>query len=272
MLDPVPENPRGILRKDSHRLTSVDDWHHHAPPKRKIHWKDGRSAKENARAWIDAAPGLQPDILRALATCPEIGAINEWSAEPESRVAIDGYRGEPPNIDLLVLADDDRGPLTIAIEAKADETFGYRLRERRRRAARSLERSPRSKALARIDDLARQFGLDQRRVAVLDLRYQLLTVTAAALVAAKRLSADRAVVMLHEFVTPLTSADRRERNADDLDRFLAVAFNWHGHLRAGHIAGPFAINPSPKLYVGKARTTVLASIPEPAPASNPDHP
>ena len=135
-----------------------------------MHCKDGRSAKESARAWIEAAPGMQPDVFHTLARCPDIGPIRDWPAEPEAKVSIDGYAGEPPNIDLLVLADDDRGPLTIAIEAKADETFGYRLPEQHRRAARTLERSPRLKALARIDEFAHRFSLDQRRTAELDLR------------------------------------------------------------------------------------------------------
>ena len=254
MSDPVPDNPRGIIHKRRQPLTSLEDWRRHAPPKRAMHWQDGRSAKENARTWIDAAPGMQPDVLRALGTCPDIGPIREWSAEPEARIAIDGYAGEPPNIDLLVLADDDRGPLTVAIEAKADESFGHRLRGQRLRAARTLEQSPGSKALARIDEIAHRFALDQRQTAVLDLRYQLLTVTAAALVAAERLSAERTVVLAHEFVTPRTSSKKLERNADDLDRFLAVVFTWSGNLRAGEVAGPFTLAASPKLYIGKVRT------------------
>ena len=59
----MPDSPAvGTVHKDDRPLTTIDQWHRFAPPKRDIHWKDGRSAKENARAWIDAAPGLQPDI------------------------------------------------------------------------------------------------------------------------------------------------------------------------------------------------------------------
>ena len=44
------------------------------------------------------------------------------------------------------------------------------------------------------------------------------------------------------------------RNADDLDRFLAVALNRDRHLRADEVAGPFAIADSPKPHIGKVRT------------------
>ena len=59
---------------------------------------------------------------------------------------------------------------------------------------------------------------------------------------------------MHEFITPRTSSDKRKRNADDLDRFLAIALNCGRHLAAGDVAGPFALGASPKLYVGKVRT------------------
>ena len=135
-----------------------------------------------------------------------------------------------------------------------------------------MAHSPESKAPARINELEHRFELDRRRTAVLELRYQLLTLTAAVLVAVERLSADRAVVMVHEFVTPLTSANKRERNVGDLDRFLAEAWNCRRHLSAGRVVGAFTVADAPQLNIGKARTTVLASIPEPTQASNPDRP
>ena len=45
------------------------------------------------------------------------------------------------------------------------------------------------------------------------VRYQLLTVTAAALTVAEHRAADRAVVIVHEFVTSETRARKRQRNS-----------------------------------------------------------
>ena len=246
----------GTLRKGSHLLTTIEDWHRHAPPKREVHWKDGRSAKESARAWIDAAPGLQSDIARTLAACPDIGPLRNWWAEPEARVAIDSFRGEPPNIDLLIVGADDRGPAVVAVEAKADEAFGNRLVEQYRRAHAALASNCRSKAVARIDALLDRFGLDMERPRVADLRYQLLTAAAAVLAEAERRSSARAIFVVHEFVTPLTLPERRERNSADLDRFLATAFGGEVHLAPCDVAGPFAVDGGPALYVGKAQTLV----------------
>ena len=93
----------GSIRKHVHLLTTIDEWHRFAPPKRDIHWKDGRSAKENARAWIAAAPNFQPDVAQALENCPDFGPLRFWRAEPEARIPIDRYRGEQPNIDLFLV-------------------------------------------------------------------------------------------------------------------------------------------------------------------------
>jgi len=201
----------GSIRKHVHLLTTIDEWHRFAPPKRDIHWKDGRSAKENARAWIAAAPNFQPDVAQALENCPDFGPLRFWRAEPEARIPIDRYRGEQPNIDLFLVAEDDHGLMVIAIEAKADETFGDTLADRRRHAEAALEE-------------------------------------------AQRRSSKRAVLIVHEFVTPLTDPAKRERNAAELDRFLSTAFGFGGQLTPGGIAGPFQIESAPNLYFGKVRT------------------
>lgn len=244
----------GSIRKHVHLLTTIDEWHRFAPPKRDIHWKDGRSAKENARAWFAAAPNFQPDVAQALEDCPDFGPLRFWRAEPEARIPIDRYRGEQPNIDLFLVAEDDHGLMVIAIEAKADETFGDTLADRRRRAEAAFASNPRSKALARMEELIDRFGLDFRHPHVPRLRYQLLTATAALLEEAQRRSSKRAVLIVHEFVTPLTDPAKRERNAADLDHFLGTAFGFGGQLTPGGLAGPFQIESALNLYVGKVRT------------------
>ena len=249
-------NVTGIISKNAHLLTTIDDWHRFAPPKRDIHWKDGRSAKENARAWIAAAPEMQPDVAQVLDNCSDVRPLSSWSAEPEARIPIDRYRGEQPNIDLLVVARDDYGPMVVAIEAKADETFGDTLADRRRHAVTTLASNLRSKALARIEELIDRFGLDFQQCHVQQLRYQLLTATAAALEEANRRASERTILIAHEFVTLLTDPGKRERNAADLDRFLKAAFGYDGQLTPGGVAGPFRVESALSLYVGKVQTVV----------------
>ena len=185
----MPDSPAvGTIHKGNRPLTTIDQWRLSCfdDGAKRCHWKDGRSAKENASAWLDAAPDLQPDIAQILAACREIGPLRRWCAEPEARITIDSFRG-PPNIDLLVVAEDDHGPVVIAIEAKADETFGAELADQYQRAERAC-RNPRSKAIARIEALLDRFALDIEQPHVLQLRYQLLTATAAVLAEANRRS------------------------------------------------------------------------------------
>ena len=249
----ITNSPEGYVHKGKRPLTSIDDWHRFALPKREVHWKDGRSAKECARAWIAAAPRIPPDIERTIAACPDVGPLLRWRAEPEARVAIDTFRGEQPNIDVLLVAEDERGSVVVAIEAKADETFGDQIADRYRSAEAARTSNPRSKALDRIEALLDRFRLDLGQPRVPQLRYQLFTAVAAALAEARRRSTDRALFVVHEFVTPLTRSDRRERNAADLDSFLSIALQSDAHVGDGEIAGPFLIS-GLSLYVGKART------------------
>ena len=253
---PLPDSHAvGTIHKDDRPLTTIDQW-----PRRGSHWKDGRSAKENARAWLNAAPGLQPDIAQILAACRDIGPLRRWCAEPEARIPIDSFRGEPPNIDLLLVAEDDHGPVVIAIEAKVNEPFDQTLEYKLAQAARAS--NPRSKRVARIEGLLDRFTLDIEQRHVPQLRYQLLTATAAVLEKAKCRSSERAVLIVHEFVTRCTRPEKRKRNAADLDRFLATALDCEGHLAPGDVAGPILVQGAPTLYVGKARTVVSAAPPE----------
>ena len=199
---------------------------------------------------------MQPDIAHVLANCPDIGPMLGWSAEPEARVAIDRFRGEQPNIDLLLVAEDDQGSLVIAIEAKADEPFGMPLVDQYQHARAARASNPRSKAVARIDALLNRLAIEPQQDDVPQLRYQLLTATAAAIAEAERRSADRAVLIVHEFLTPLTTTEKRERNAADLRRFLATALRHPAQLASGDITGPISVDGAPSLYVGKAHTAV----------------
>ncbi len=63
----------------------------------------------------------------------------EWEAEPEARLRFDTFAGEPRNSDPLVVARDAHSPYIIAIEAKADETFGETVGKARANAEKRRE-------------------------------------------------------------------------------------------------------------------------------------
>ena len=249
----------GVVEKNGQRLSTLDAWFELAGPKGgDRHWKDGRSAKESARSWLAAAPALPAEIAATLSSHRDIGTLYDWRAEPEKQVRIDQFPGEPPNVDVLLVGADRDGPVVVAVDAKADEPFGRTVRETLKDARLRLERNSRSKGVARIERLlAALFGTTMDDSDVLELRYQLLTVTAAAMAEAERQSAQRAVVMVHEFATDRTADEKRTSNARDLARFVARFAGRRGRLEPGWLAGPYGVPGEPvveaeiSLYFGK---------------------
>ena len=242
----------GFIEKNGRRLSTLDEWRVHAPPKSKVHWKDGRSAMESARSWLAAAPSIPAEIAKTLDSHHDIGTLCDWRAEPEARVRFDKFRGEPSNLDVLLVGRDENGPIVVAVEAKADEPFGQTVRETLSSARSRLKANPRSKGVERVERLlAALFGATTDQTDILDLRYQLMTATAAAMAEAERQSAQRAVVMIHEFVTPLTTDTKHAR---DLDQFVAKISGQHDPLESGTLQGPFKVPGKPEisLYFGKA--------------------
>ena len=246
----------GVIAKGARRLTTLEDWRRRAAPKGTGHWKNGRSAKENARLWLGAAPDLPSGIAKVLAACAGVGNLRSWSAEPEARVRFDAFGGEPANLDVLVQASDEYGPIVVGVEAKADETFGHTVEKTLLQARKRLMQNPGSKGVERIRQLAAVFGLDLEQRETLDLRYQLLTLTAATLAEARRQFADRAVIIVQEFVTPITNAENRARNARDLEEFLRTVLGHAGGIGPDTIAGPFAGDGLCRLHVAKAQTVL----------------
>jgi hypothetical protein len=186
------------LQKSDCEVRSLDDWRRSAPPKkRRLHWKDGRSAKELARSWLRLGYPAPPlELVDILETTFGSGIVFE-SAEPECVVRLDNFRGEQRNCDLVVRCSVGPRPIVISIEAKADESFGdcyvgdYYDRKL----------GTRSNIPKRIERLSKQlFGRDLDND-IRELRYQLLHSSVAALIAAKKQSAACAVLLVHEFLS-----------------------------------------------------------------------
>ncbi|MEX2530801.1 MAG: hypothetical protein WD960_08510 [Gemmatimonadota bacterium] len=251
-----------MIRKHGQPIDSLEVWERLAGPKSPIQWQDDRSAKECARAWLGDTgdPEIPEEIRAVLERHPEFSEIGEWEAEPECLVTFDRFGG-PANIDVMATMKDQRGRFVLAVEAKADESFGPLLG---RALAAALERklaSPTSKGIARIEELVPAILAPARgRVPKAhQVRYQLLTAVAAALSKAHAIQASRAVVFIHEFRTARTDERHLARNRQDLERFLVRLGCTHPQdVFDGHLVGPFSVPggerfPDPAdLYLGKA--------------------
>ena len=149
----------------------------------------------------------------------------------------------------------------IAVEAKADETFGKTVEDTLREACKRKAKIPQSRGVDRLEQLSEAIlGVPADRLPeVGKLRYQLLTASAAALAEAQRKCARRAVVIIHEFVTDLTSDQKHCGNAKDLNAFVhMVSEGVVTTVAEGTVRGPFELPGHPlihspiRFYIGKA--------------------
>src|SRR4051812_22549979 len=203
---PPIQNSRG------EQITTLTDWRDLAPPTSARHWRAHRSAFELARAWTE---GDAAERLSALLVT-EFPGVTLARAIAERKTWFDDIPGGPRNHDLLVLASADVGQIVVGIEAKADETFDLDLAAF---CAAAKRRKAGTRAPERLDRLTRAFfdTTLEDDPSLAPVRYQLLSALAGTLVEAGRSGATAAVLLVHEFVTPLTDAIKQRRNAGDLD-------------------------------------------------------
>ena len=65
-----------MINKEGNPIRSLETWYRLAGPKREGQWKDGRSAKESANAWLEHTPACVPcEITQALHSHRDFGRI-----------------------------------------------------------------------------------------------------------------------------------------------------------------------------------------------------
>lgn len=172
-------------------LDSVDDWKELlADPE--LHWKDGHSAKSLALSWTQAQ-GFPVEVKSVLAQSdqPDLRDLTPAFLFPEYKVDMPhGKRAS--QTDLYVLAfTPTRQPVVIMVEGKVNEPFGPLVSEWL--ASENLG----SQKAARIAAICDILGLLGQTIT--NLRYQLFHRTASAVLEARRIRADQAIVIVHSF-------------------------------------------------------------------------
>jgi hypothetical protein len=246
-------NVLSILGSSGQQICSVDDWFHFAPPKMgSKHWKDGRSAKELAKAFCARGlPAVPAELLDLLASSDQLGDVQFTQAWPEHKIQLDSYWGETRNADLAAVGTGKTGVVAVTVEAKADEPFGQTI------ATELAGASASSKLPNRISSLSNSV-LGRRPCEVGELRYQLLHGIAATLIYAKEQKAAAAVLIVFEFNGPSCSDHSLKRNTADLDAFVSALSPPATPIKVGHIVGPFSVPGDDRvpanipLFIGKA--------------------
>lgn len=226
-----------LFNATSTLITAVDDW---TRPKHVHHWKDGRSAKELAKAWCPGSGSPRcPEIVQALLdTHPLSRGASLIEGRPEHVTPLP-ERGEGRNHDLWIRAEAARVPLTICVEAKADEPFADSIGDYLQRAR---TRNPKTGSARRARQLIQiVFGqhADPESAPYAGLRYQLLTAAAGTVLQAVRDGADRAVLIVHEFRSDEVDPRKLQANDNDLRAFLQTLSDGAAELQNGKLVGPW---------------------------------
>ena len=201
-------------------ITSIEEWAVIGAPVSPDQWAPGRSACELATTWIDGQAAER--VAEVLSARPEFADLELLKGVAEKETQFDENPRGPRHHDLLIHATSAAGPVVIGVEGKADEPFDEPLwRWRKKR----LADSPKSGAPERLDGLTRLFfrttiDKDRGYPALACLGYQLLSGLAGTLADAKKANADRAVFLVHEFETDMTTDEKHQKNRHVLEDFL----------------------------------------------------
>ena len=216
-------------------IESLNEWFVKCPPQGKEkHWKDGRSAKETAKHWVHTIPQPFKDML-------ELWKLKFNVCSPEYVTTFDSNRGNGRNHDLLILAENEnKEPIVISVESKADELFGDTISNTIKAANERLNKNPNSKGLARIKDLrVALFGKEDD--SQLSLRYQLLTAVAGTIAEANKQKAKSAIFLIQTFISYEIN-NNKHKNQDDLDSFIMLLTKSnYTQIHNHQLIGPFRI-------------------------------
>lgn len=252
-----------LVHKDNIPIESVEDWFRLAPPKEGLRqWKDGRSAKELAKSWFPepGKPQIPPDLISLLNSHPDLIGTEIIEGTPEHKIPLDNFRGETRNADLVLVGKKDEAKISINIEAKADEPYDQIISEKLR-----LVNNSRSKIPDRVNLMCQAlFGsAPVSNAELLNLRYQLLTGCAGALIEASRVDAQIAVFVVHVFISGAVNPEKVQSNDMDYMQFLRCLWpDGCNNFADGVLVGPISVTggrfvPSDvPLYVGKIKTVV----------------
>ena len=155
----------------------MDEW---AAIHKPIHWREGRSAHTVADFILhrNGAAHLESRLAETLGEEVAINAIT-----PELQVKFDRFGGRGRMHDLGVSATAGHSSLFVGVEAKVDESFGGDLAASYADAQQRLAQKPRSKGVARIEQLLGRFAPPLELASEGDLRYQLIHGTAGTVAA-----------------------------------------------------------------------------------------
>lgn len=245
-----------ITNQSGHHIYNLDDWLAYSPPaKGELQWKDGRSAKELAKAWLcTGEPKMPKELQQLLDSHHDTNGFFAERAIPEFVTKLDDFKGNGRNHDMIIWGNVAGQKALVSIEAKVDESFGEIISNY---VSSSIAANPRSKVPDRISQLTSAiFG----HLEIGHIRYQLLHAVAGVLIEAAAQKASLAVLVVHEFVPATGKTQKAIENDIDWQSFTRLIAS--GSILAGQLHGPITVPGGGKvpndipLYIGKIESLI----------------
>lgn len=183
-------------------IHNLDEWFTFCPPEGKeAHWKDGRSAKEMAKFWLNKNH------------CEKFKKF--------IRPKFDSFK-KPRQHDLLISEKNNKTIITV--EGKVDEPFGNGLfGENFKKTIDEKISNNNSKSLDRMINLYQNYF--KNNCAVLSIMYQLTYWFAGSLHDAIKFDTENIVMVLHEFRNNTAAAEKLQKNHAEFDKFINFISN-----------------------------------------------
>lgn len=164
-------------------IKTAKEWELYAPPMKKNHLKDGRSARSLARFITDKNNRhILEDVLKGLG----YKLRGEILCVPEAKTQLPG-KGNGRNHDLLMIGRD----FVVGIESKVTESFGGIIEEELSKASHNKRH--------RINALVNELFNCEVNEDIEDLRYQLLTGAVGTLLEAIKNNKEKALFLVIVF-------------------------------------------------------------------------
>ncbi len=222
---PVLRSPKRVV------IDTAGKWRELMLPER---WGRGKGVTALAERWTTTD---LPEVDALLASQPKTSGFQPTFGEVGDR-----------EIDLLLEGDAPGGRTLLVVMAIGDEPLGPTVEEA---YFRSLHGDRLRGGLPPVEAMARLvFNIDAYTVR--ELRYRLLAQTAAALNEAEARGCRQAVLVLHEFRTPLTPMQVIGDQRSDIEEYVRKLTHRGATSAPGVLAGPIYNGAQLDLFVGRA--------------------
>lgn len=244
-----------LKKNDGSLISTVEEWER---PKKTTQWKDGRSAKELAKAWFNNdTPSIPIEIIEILKNSfgnniEIIQAIPEFTTSlPE--------KGEGRNHDLYCQCKINNENVTLCIEGKVDESFDSPIIEKYKKALEKRNNNEKTRLPERIEKLVEMLPFQYSSIEdsiIKDNGYQLLTALTGTAIQAEKDNSNFAIFLIHEFHTDLTNSKKIKDNQHDYTSFLKALTNQENlDINQNTLFGPIRVN-NINCYIGKVVSNI----------------